>query len=91
MAYTHVTFQFGSGDEVKYLQLRTLIMDSYPTADWVVDWEGSNVEARRLAFIVNDMEGVEQGIAGFAKDFGIPVSFITRLSSRKEFDCLDAT
>ena len=87
MTYTCIIVQFSPGDMAEYDKLSELILDTYPTGDWVVDLDNCNHDDRRMEFIVDDVSYAKQVLAVFAGDFGRKVtSCIEKPSSQDEFD-----
>jgi hypothetical protein len=87
MTYTRVIVQFSASDTAQYDKLSELILDTYPTGDWVVDLDNCDNDERKMEFIVDDANYARQVLTGFAGDFGRNVtSFIEKPSSQDEFD-----
>jgi hypothetical protein len=77
MHYSRVVVILAAGDQDTYEGFTVLLLDTYPNGDWCLDWNDTNLDHRRISFVVDDADYAHQVIHGFAKDTGQSVTSFT--------------
>lgn len=86
MNYARVVVTIAPGDQDNYEQFSDLLLDTYPTGNWCLDWDNTNLDERRITFVVDDADYAKQVIYGYADDTGQSVaSFIVTPVEHDEF------
>ena len=77
MNYSRVVVTLAPGDSYYYGKFTRLLLDTYPTGEWCLDWVNTNLDKRRITFVVDDADYAHQVIDGFANDTGQSVVSFT--------------
>jgi glucose dehydrogenase len=86
MQYARVVVTIAPGDSYYYGKFTRVLLDTYPTGHWCVDWGSTKLDERRITFVVDDADYARQVIFGYANDTGQNVeSFTVTPVDRDEF------
>ncbi len=77
MKYARVLVTIAPGDSYYYGKFTRLLLDTYPTGNWWVDWRDTVLDERRITFMVDDADYAKQVIYGYIEDTGQKVTSFT--------------